>query len=287
MKVINFPKAILKDDSRGRGTKKLTLVELRQAAYLVAMQGKIKVGDIITYRNDAKTVRGLKYGVDTGVLYMAPADVSGYILCSHMTPGCKAACLFTAGQGRFPNVKQGRLRRTYQWLFRREEFLTTLAKEIVKYGGIAASEGLVLAIRLNGTSDVYWENFPVTLPSGEVAENIFAAFPDVTFYDYTKCLDRLDAIAAIPNYDITFSRGETTKSQKDALVALSKGVNVTVVFRDELPPMWDGHVVVDGDRHDARFLDKIKASGDPVIIGLLAKGDAKTDYTGFVVDLDD
>lgn len=41
-----------------------------------------------------------------------------------------------------------------------------------------------------------------------------------------------------------------------------------------------GREVIDGDKHDLRFLDK-----QNVVVGLLAKGKAKQDATGFVIDL--
>ena len=54
-------------------------------------------------------------------------------------------------------------------------------------------------------------------------------------------------------------------------------VNVAVVF-DKLPEEYLGYPVIDGDTTDLRFLDDTG-----VIVGLLAKGDAKKDTSGFVV----
>jgi hypothetical protein len=42
----------------------------------------------------------------------------------------------------------------------------------------------------------------------------------------------------------------------------------------------DGTVIVDGDRHDLRFLDP-----QGVIVGLKAKGFARVDRSGFVRDI--
>ena len=56
---------------------------------------------------------------------------------------------------------------------------------------------------------------------------------------------------------------------------------MAVVFRNELPPVWDGQTVIDGDLSD---IVNVKAGG--VIVGLRAKGKAKRDRTGFVVDSD-
>jgi hypothetical protein len=56
--------------------------------------------------------------------------------------------------------------------------------------------------------------------------------------------------------------------------------NKAVVFRDkELPSMFKGLKVINGDDHDMRFLDKPNS-----VVGLKAKGQAKKDYSGFVID---
>jgi len=60
---------------------------------------------------------------------------------------------------------------------------------------------------------------------------------------------------------------------------LNKGGNVAVVFRGELPKSYLGFPVVNGDDTDLRFLDP-----KGVIVGLVEKGLAKKDQTGFVVE---
>jgi len=55
--------------------------------------------------------------------------------------------------------------------------------------------------------------------------------------------------------------------------------NIAVVFRDALPKFFKGLKVIDGDKHDMRFLDK---SG--VVVGLVAKGQGKKDTSGFVIN---
>ena len=60
------------------------------------------------------------------------------------------------------------------------------------------------------------------------------------------------------------------------------GVNVAVVFIGEsLPTEWLGRPVIDGTTHDMRFLDP-----QGVIIGLLAKGRARRDGSGFTIKLE-
>ena len=60
--------------------------------------------------------------------------------------------------------------------------------------------------------------------------------------------------------------------------------NVAVVFRDKIPKSYKGYEVIDGDDSDLRFLDKFKSWETGGIVGLKAKGPAKKDKSGFVVD---
>jgi len=46
-----------------------------------------------------------------------------------------------------------------------------------------------------------------------------------------------------------------------------------------LPKTWQGREVIDGDETDLRFLD-----GQNKIVGLVEKGLAKKDETGFVLE---
>jgi hypothetical protein len=74
---------------------------------------------------------------------------------------------------------------------------------------------------------------------------------------------------------LTFSRSES--NDKIAKLVLEMGGNVAVVFRNQLPQTWNGFEVVNGDETDLRFLDK-----KGVVVGLIEKGRAKKDQTGFV-----
>ena len=77
---------------------------------------------LLSINADAKTAKGTEYGVLTGILYLAPSDESGVInTCPNATPGCREACLFTAGRGAFDNVKQGRINKTL-WFHRDRPF---------------------------------------------------------------------------------------------------------------------------------------------------------------------
>ncbi len=106
-------------------------------------------------------------------------------------------------------------------------------------------------------------------------------FPGVAFYDYTKRLPRMLSFlkGEMPaNYSLTFSRSESNGAKAE-LVA-SMGGNVAVVFDSaNYPAAFYGRPTVNGDETDLRFLDP-----KGVIVALYAKGLAKRDSSGFVVE---
>lgn len=232
---------------------------------------------LLTVEN-AKTVKGETKGYLTFILYLAPARESGYNMCPKASKGCATACLFTAGMGRFDNVKQARIRKTVYLMTDRDGFMSQLVKDIESAIKKAERLNLTPVFRLNGTSDVRWENIPVE-DSGIIFDNIMKRFPNRMFYDYTKLPNRRN----LPqNYHITFSRSESNDT--DVQTVLNTNTNIAVVFGvkkgNSLPDMYLGRRIIDGDTDDLRFLDK---SG--VIVGLRSKGDAKKDTSGFVIPI--
>lgn len=229
---------------------------------------------LLNVDTNAKTVKGQKKGYLTGVLYLAPADLSGFEVCPMSSAGCRAACLNTAGRagiikrGEETNAIQiARIAKT-RWYFQdRESFLEQLVKEIQAVIRKAKRMDLIPAIRLNGTSDIPWERVPY---AGKA--NIMEHFKDVVFYDYTKRHNRKGLPA---NYTLTYSLCEDNDDR--ALLALQSGFNVAAVFDGDLPEEFMGYPVINGDESDLRFLDPVG-----VIVGLKAKGKAKKDTTGFV-----
>jgi hypothetical protein len=214
---------------------------------------------------------------------LAPADLSGYETCAKRTAGCTAACLNTAGRGgmfkRGENtnvIQQARIRKTKMFFENRVEFMATLVKDIELAIKQSKKMELVPVFRLNGTSDLAWEKYEV-VRNGQLFRNIFTAFPEVQFYDYTKILGR--KVKEYSNYQLTFSAADGNDS--DVLKALNEGLNVAVVFgiKKTLPMPVDylNRPVFNGDESDLRFLDP-----KGVIVGLYAKGKAKKDTTGFV-----
>ena len=256
---------------------------MRIRAYLDALRAPFAKGKygLLSVGKDVKTIKGEKYGIRTGVLYLAPADLSGHEVCNSRTKGCTAVCLFTSGHGAYKKVKQARLRKTMVYAHRRKLFMKQLHTDILNLKVDAASKGMQPAVRLNGTSDINWVQEPVF---DMLYEHIFDLHPDVQFYDYTKRIEILEDALGVDNYHLTFSRAETKKNHIDCEVALDLGYNLTVVFGKKLPPIYMDYPVVDGDRHDVRFWDTFSADDGPVVIGLKAKGKARLDKeSGFVI----
>jgi len=230
-----------------------------------------------------KVLKGLSQGYNTYILHLAPANISGYEVCPKRTKGCTDACLNLAGRGgmfkrgEVTNViQEARKRKTKMFFENRAEFMRLLVADIEL--GIKQSKrlGLTPVFRLNGTSDLSWEKYSV-IRNGQVFSNIFEAFSEVQFYDYTKILGR--RVTSIDNYSLTFSAADG--NELDVYRAISQGYNVAVVFgikkTEPMPEYYLGRPVFNGDESDLRFLDP-----KGVVVGLYAKGKAKKDTTGFV-----
>lgn len=210
--------------------------------------------------NNAKTIKGEKKGYKTFILYMSPftQNSKGVNLCPMASEGCASACLFESGfGGMYTSVKQGRIDKTEFYLRDRVGFLDKLVVEITKLEKKFADSEFILAIRLNGTSDISFEKQKTSN-----GKTIFDTFPNVQFYDYTKNYTRF-AKKLPSNYHLTFSRSETNNDISMEL--LKAGHNVAMVFT-KLPDTYMGYKVINGDDNDLRFLDE-----DNVIVGLKYK----------------
>ena len=56
--------------------------------------------------------------------------------------------------------------------------------------------------------------------------------------------------------------------------------NKAVVFNGDMPKIFKGMKVIDGDKTDMRFLDRSNR-----VVGLKAKGKARKDTSGFVINV--
>jgi len=241
------------------------------------------------------------------VMHLSPINTK---ICPYQDiAGCKTACLNTSGRGGIfkkgetTNVIQdARKRKTELYLNDRETFMAALIKDIHTFVRACDRKGKKPAIRLNGTSDIQWETILLKEVNGKYItnqgmkhmgedyldtvnlelhkekdfKNIFAMFPQIQFYDYTKIPTR--KVDHIPNYHLTWSYSEASPTYSELIKKIK--YNIAVVFRDkDLPTMFKGFKVIDGDTHDMRFLDEPN-----VIVGLKAKGKAKKDTSGFVIN---
>jgi hypothetical protein len=167
-------------------------------------------------------------------------------------------------------VQAARIRKTLEFLKDRQGYADRLVKELVNLETRALKKGHTPVARLNGTSDIPWEKY---IP--------MEAFSNTKFYDYTKNDTRMWQYldGELPeNYYLTYSCHEST-TVDDVFWLMYEGGSVAVVFRNTIPNKFQGIDVISGMEHDFRFRDK-----KGCIIGLLARGRAKKDSTGFVVD---
>lgn len=234
--------------------------------------GPGKVRALLTLES-AKADKGLAYGIATAVLYMTPDRAPGDTanLCPWSSRGCRAGCLHTAGRGVQRAVAAARATRRRWFLWDPDGFMRQLLVEVGAHVRRCERRGLVAALRLNGTSDVDWSQFPAPGSDRPFLAVIRETWPALICYEYSKQPGRPGSVLSVHEHN-----------HRAALRAVEAGQSIAVVFDTRrsaaLPELWNGRPVVDGDRHDAVWLH---APGS--VIGLRAKGRARRDTTGFVV----
>jgi len=244
---------------------------------------KTKTFSTLTVGMDAKTSKGEKLGVRTAVSYLAPFTLSGQNLCPMAElANCHEPCLFTAGRGAMSSVMCSRTMRTLVLQQFPEVFLEQLRKELISHCKACVRDGVIPAYRPNGTSDIRFERWEAWC---ELMQELVDSY-GLRVYDYTKLPNR-----NVPTwYDLTFSYSGSIGYQPFVSRAVNNGERIAVVFRDRATVKrmiannipFLGLPLVDGDDTDVRFFDP-KAS----IVALYAKGKAKKDKSGFVVDYDE
>ena len=210
----------------------------------------------------AKTQKGEKRPTRLASLSLYPDNK---ICPGSIAAKCQDGCLVSAGRGRFDNVANARRAKTEYFHNDQAGFLAQLRKELANFDKLCKRQGVRGVVRLNTISDIAWENYDIP-----------QAFPDLTFYDYSKRVNRIGKTPA--NYDLMFSYSGAP-SYKKQVEQMPAGYPMAVVFRDSLPTHFMGRPVIDGDKSD---LDNLRSGHS--VVGLLAKGKAKKDTTGFVVD---
>lgn len=200
----------------------------------------------------------------TYILYLAPAMESGYNVCPNSTPECRLGCLATSGRAGMEilanntdRIKMSRINKTKLFYENNTFFMAWLIANIKAKQAKAKKAGFDFSVRLNGTSDIDWQNETFE------GKNVFEHFPNTNFYDYSK--NPAKFVNKPANYHLTFSySGRNTET---CVKLLEKGFNVAVVFNikkeSELPETFLGYKVLNGDLTDFRPND-----GKGVIIGL-------------------
>lgn len=196
-------------------------------------------------------------------LYLAPHTLSGYNVCKQSTPECRLGCLHASGRtameiisggNRIQNARVKKVRLLFE---HQNYFMTWLVQEIDNKRKTAELQGFGFSVRLNCTSDIDWASIKL------YDLNIFEIFPDVQFYDYTKNIKKFADKPA--NYHLTYSY--TGRNWDNCKQVLETGQNVAMVFNvrkeTEIPAMYSGYAVINGDLSDYRVKD-----GNGIIVGL-------------------
>jgi hypothetical protein len=225
------------------------------------------VGSNLKYLTVAnpKTTKGLGYGYVTAILHLAPANYGGYTTC-HRFKQCATSCLYHQGRGRFTTTQNARIRKTKELFETPNTFFMGLHSDIsgLQYR-LRGRDNPKLCVRLNGTSDILWEDMKVTPYEGRT---IFDEFPHVEFYDYTKYKwGTRTAWNDMPmNYHLTYSYDGTEEDVANAMEVLENGWNVNVIhtetsYNNNLARIskgqkhaW-GYPMFDNELNDLRFLD--------------------------------
>ncbi len=242
------------------------------------------------FESNPKTAKLLdELGYEGVILHLASASSAAEAVGRDITVcplaeknKCIKDCLDHAGMGKFANVQAARIKKTALYFDDRPLFMEILKRELGNLIVRSNGKGKKPVARLDGTSDL------------GLAMKTHSEFPEILHYDYTKVFPRyMRWLRSKPsNYHLTFSLGAGNKDE--ALEVLKSGGNVAVVFRAKplrkgtkpnidhaLPAEWEGYDVLDGDKHDFRFMDPIGGH----VIGLRAKGTAYRDRTGFVQEV--
>ena len=230
-------------------------------------------GKLIACGNNAKTIKGDGSEYLTAIMYMLPWKSAGINVCPMAeVAACVDGCLNSAGRGQMNSVQAARARKTAWFAKDRDGFMRQLVDDVQRFIKYCAKKNIQPCVRLNGTSDIRWENIKVD------GVSLMDMFPQVQWYDYTKISNR-----KVPaNYHLTFSYSAANPLYaKHVKQALINRMNIAVVFRHKvrIPKRFLGLPTIDGDRDDLRFLDPHDS-----IVALYAKGSAVRDNSGFVVD---
>jgi hypothetical protein len=204
-------------------------------------------------------------------LTMHPDDV---VCAGAKAAGCMDDCLVGAGLAEvYESINKARQARTDYWHDDQEAFLIQLNHELRNFAKLCAKQSVQGVVRLNVMSDVCWEEHMIP-----------QSFPELQFYDYTKKARRFHGQRQPSNYKLMFSYSGAKhyQSQVQSFLKSYSDAPMAVVFRNKnFPSTFMGRPVINGDDSDW-----VNVNNRGVVVGLVAKGPAKTNTNGFVVDND-
>lgn len=202
--------------------------------------------------SSSKILKGEKFNTMTYILYLAPHNSSGYNVCAGASAECISACLNESGHNKIDQkeiINNARKNKTKLFFENRNFFCGWLFAEIESAKKKALKKGYQFSVRINGTSDINLKLFNFD------GINILQKFNDVTFYDYTKIINRFEQFKNVANYDLTYSYSGSNWDTCKSLLSNNLG-RVAVVFEGKkLPSKFDGFEVIDADLYDMRYKD--------------------------------
>lgn len=220
---------------------------------------QVKVGYLLTTKSH-KAELGLSVGVLDCILYLAPATTlgKGIDFCASSTIECVKACIAYTGQLGLPDSQSAMIARSLLLLSHPQAFKDRLFLELHSRQRSAIRNGLEIAFRPNGTSDLPWESRKYNF----LIQDLNSEFPDLNVYDYTKHIGRVAFSyrrkQGIEKYHLTFS---WSGQNADACMHLDKDVSIAVPFACDDPAMFPtrflGRDVINGDQHDLRYKDPV------------------------------
>ena len=245
-----------------------------------------KLPNLITSNTKLKKdVLGLTNDIEIFGLSLAPHYVSGYNTCNGLSIGCAKLCLMFTGHGQKfmvdcngnHNVAIARIIRTFLWFEYREQFKARLLHDLKLKYNLLKSKNIDLAFRPNVFSEQKFE-----LLFKELFH--FCNEYNIPIYDYVKDIKRIVNNPFKDFYHMTYSLSEN--NSLFIPTALKHGCNIAVVTNRSIKEPKAKQLtingitldVINGDKHDARFLDSKNK-----YVELSGKGlDVKNDTTNFI-----
>ena len=226
----------------------------------------------------------IKSDIKTYILHLAPSKQSGIINVCPSALNCAKLCLHHSGNKLYyPTKVKSRINKTIAFNDSQNDFMNILILNIIR--NFRKNNNELTAYRLNGTSDILFENIQIYISVGlsdfiynkfsfninsGYYSNIFEIFKhekNIIMYDYTKNKREYQNLLNEFNYHLTFSfDGESNKINIDRCYeAMEQNINIASVInykkKEILPTKFYSKIFdinfdcIDGDNDDMRFLD--------------------------------